>query len=139
MAQGLTTKVTVTKFECIKDGDGVEGAGEFSFFADVNYSGKIWFRTLSSGQSSVLDWSGSSSQVGYTGTGRNLEVKFGCTEMDVTAFGKEYPDSDMNERRGTAKYVTSPDLAETNYITLGNDNCKVRLHYRITSELVEAQ
>ena len=44
----------------------------------------------------------------------------------------------MNDRSAVANYVTSPDLQQTNYITLGNDKCKVRLHYTISSRLVEA-
>lgn len=134
----LRTQVTVTSVEVIKDCDGIEGSGEFYFYRQVGGTGIGWTRNLSSGQSDVVNWTVTMLQRGYTGEGHSFSVEFRCTEYDQNILGKIYPDSDMDDRRGVANYVMSPDLAETNYITLGTDRCKVRLHYKIASSLEPA-
>lgn len=135
----LRTQVTVTRVEVIKDGDGIEGRGEFYFYRYVGGTGIGWTRNLSSGQSDEVNWTKTLLQRDYTGEGHQFYVEFRCTEYDQNILGDVYADSDMDDRRGAANYFMSPDLAETNYITLGNDRCKVRLHYRITSSLEAAE
>lgn len=134
----LRTTVTVTRVEVIKDCDGIEGRGEFYFYRYVGGTGIGWTRNLSTGQSDNVNWTKTMLQRDYTGEGHPFYVEFRCTEYDQNILGDVYPDSDMNDRRGAANYVMRPDLAETNYITLGTDRCKVRLHYRITSALEPA-
>lgn len=135
----LRTQVTVTRVEVIKDGDGIEGRGEFYFFRYVGGTGIGWTRNLSSGQSDEVNWTKTMLQRDYKGEGHSFYVEFRCTEYDRNILGDVYPDSDMDDRRGAANYIMRPDLVETNYITLGNDRCKVRLHYSITSSLESAE
>jgi len=132
----LWTTVTVTSVEVIKDGDGIEGQGEFYFFRKVGGTGIGWTRNLSSGESDPVNWTKKMRQVDYKGDGYFFAIEFRCTEYDQNILGDVYPDSDMDDRHASANYVMSPDLNETNYITLGNDQCKVRLHYKIESLLI---
>lgn len=134
----LETYVTVTHVEVLKDGDGVEGKGEFYFYRQVSGSGIGWEAQLSSGQSQTLNAKYTLVTRNYTGTGLGFRIEFRATEWDKNILGEVYADKDMDDRRAAASYVSSPDLRETNYITLGNDQCRVRLHYTITSALVEA-
>jgi hypothetical protein len=134
----LETDVTVTRVEAIKDGDGIEGRGEFYFYRQVGGSGIGWEANLSSGQSQTLNWKKVLLNRNFDGTGTPFTVEFQATEYDKDITGHVYADSDMDARMAAAHYVTSPDLQETNYITLGNDKCKVRLHYTIRSHLVAA-
>lgn len=135
----LRTTVTVSSVQVIKDGDGIEGQGEFYFWRKVGGTGFGWTRNLSTGESDVVDWTTTMLQRDYTGQGYPFDITFRCTEYDQNIAGDTYPDSDMNDREATAHYVQSPDLQETNYITLGNDRCRVRMHYTITSSLEEAR
>jgi len=132
----LWTTVTVTSVEVIKDGDGIEGQGEFYFYRQVGGTGIGWTANLSSGESDPVNWTKRMHQVDYKGEGYSFSIEFRCTEYDRNILGNVYPDSDMDDRHATANYVMSPDLNETNYITLGNDKCKVLLHYAIASSLV---
>ena len=85
----LEYTVTFTRFECIADGDGVEGAGEFDFTAYADRSGsKSWERSLSSGQSASLDWSWPGGVTGYQGGPVPVEVGFRCTEWDRNVLGE---------------------------------------------------
>lgn len=135
----LRTVITVTKVDVIHDGDGIEGGGEFYFYRQVGGTGIGWTRNLSSGQSTTVNWNKTLLQRDYEGEGHPFSVMFRCTEYDQNIWGDVYPDSDMNDRGATANYISHPGLSETNYITLGNDQCKVRMHYRITSQLVESE
>ncbi len=134
----LETTVTFTRVEVLKDGDGIEGKGEFWFFRTVNGSGAGWGGTLSSGDTQPLNKTVTRRQRGYTGTGDELAITFEATEYDADITGKTYADSDMDHRSATARYTMSPDLQDRNYITLGNDKCRVRLHYTVSSLLVPA-
>ena len=126
---------TIERFECIVDGDGIEGAGDFIFRATVDYHEKTWVRELSDGQSSTLNWSGST-QYYYDGNPFDVEVTFICSERDTNILGELFNDADMNGRTATAVESVGIDTNIRNYITLGNSNCKVRLHYTLKGSLV---
>lgn len=135
----LVYTLTITRFECIVDGDGVEGAGEFEFTAYGGEGGQqTWERSLSSGQSAALDWSWVEGYHGYEGDPVPVEIGFRCTEWDRNILNEVYPDSNMDGRHVTAtEMVTEGSIS--NYITMGNAQCKVRLHYGITAEVVEVE
>lgn len=139
--EAVSATFTVLRFECLTDGDGAAGAGEFDFRVSVPFSNKSWDRQLSSGESSTLDWTntvGLGTFEADTPEPRPYTeafVAFECTEWDTDVLGRDFPDSDMNERTATARHAVQPGTEVVNYITLGNDNCRVRLHYRIVFEL----
>jgi hypothetical protein len=134
----LYTYVTVSRVDVIKDGDGIEGQGEFWFYRQVGGTGYGWGDDVPSGGSSIVDWTKTMRYQDYDPeVPHSFEVMFQATEYDQNILGEVYADSDMDGRSATASYVMSPTLTETNYITLGNDKCKVRMHYSIRSELVE--
>ena len=125
---------TIVRFECIVDGDAIEGAGEFHFRAQVGSRSKTWRRELHSGESSTLNWSDSFGE-NYEGAPHEVAVEFLCAENDVTIGGVVFNDPDMDARRITA--IETIDVGEqiTNRITMGNDKCKVRLHYVLKARL----
>jgi hypothetical protein len=126
---------TIKRFECIFDGDGIEGAGEFKFTAYVDAFGKSWERQLSDGESATLNWS-DRFQYGYVGDALDVTVGFTCSEIDTNILGDVYADDDMKGRSRSARETIDVGETITNYITLGNDNCKVRLHYTLEATLV---
>lgn len=138
--------VTVTKFEALADGDGIEGAGEFEFSADVGYrdttgtvyyqvATKSWNRALSTGESSTLNWS-TDLQGSYLGGAYAAYVQFWCTEWDADLLGNPVADPDMNLRHVTAVEKLNPGARVSNYITMGTDRCKVRLYYTMEADTV---
>lgn len=133
---------TVMRIECLTDGDGVEGAGEFDFWAAVPYVSERWDRTLSSGQSTTLDWTNTIGLGTFQADAPEPRayteafVSFQCTEWDTDVLGRDFPDSDMDAREATARHTPRAGTEIVNYITLGNDQCRVRLHYRIVFELI---
>jgi len=134
----LSTTVTIISVKVLQDGDGIEGRGEFYFWRQVSGSGRGWSRDLSPGEIDPVDWTVTLGQNDYRGEGLAFGIEFRCTEYDQDILGNIYADSDMDDRHATANYVMSPDLTESNYITLGNDKCKVRMYYKINSTLEEA-
>ncbi|MFO7608510.1 MAG: hypothetical protein R6X35_04840 [Candidatus Krumholzibacteriia bacterium] len=140
--EAMQATFTVLRFECLTDGDGVEGAGEFDFQVDVPYMNETWERNLSSGQSAALDWTNTIGMGTYTADTPEPRayteafVKFKCTEWDKDVLGRDFPDSDMDAREATARHTPVAGTEVVNYITLGNDQCRVRLHYRIVFELI---
>jgi hypothetical protein len=125
----------IERFECIVDGDGIEGAGDFAFRVTVDYHEKTWLRQLSDGQSSTLNWS---EAMQYANDGNPIEVRvtFICSERDTNILGELFNDADMDGRTATAVESVGVDTSISNYITLGNSNCKVRLHYTLKGSLV---
>lgn len=135
--QMLEWTTTVVSFECLVDGDGIEGAGDFTWWTTLSGETRNYETTLSSGKSTPVNFSYSGS-ARYSGNPLLRTVHFTCTEWDQDIAGNVYPDSDMNNRAARAdEYIPAAPI--TNYITLGNSNCKVRLHYTITSKVVERQ
>lgn len=133
----LLTTVSFTKIECLVDGDPVGGQGEFTLYCNLIDGGRQWDKSMTSEQSYPMNKKKYFEDLEYTGTGQPFNITFRATEWDTNILGDVYADDDMNNRSATANYTTSPDLATTNYITLGNSKCKVRLHYTISSEMVE--
>lgn len=135
--QVLETTTTIVSLEALNDGDGIEGAGEFRFTVEVPGENKSWERTISTGNRASLNWTTSHKSV-YGGTPLTSYVKITCSEIDKDITGREYNDGDMDYRNARAdESVPAPDI--TNYITLGNNECKVRLHYTIKSKVTEVE
>lgn len=140
--EAMQATFTIVRFECLTDGDGIEGAGEFDFRAGIPYMHESWDRTLSSGQSASLGWTNTigmgtfAADVPEPRPYTEAFVNFRCTEWDTDVLGRDFPDSDMDAREATARHAPVAGTEVVNYITLGNDNCRVRLHYRIVFELV---
>lgn len=130
----VRTTVTITTFEVIKDGDGIEGKGEFYWFHTIGGSGRATWATVGTGESYTLN----RRQSLQAAEGYPVRVGFRCSELDVDILGNEYNDSDMDNRERFAVHTATDDLDGRWYITLGNDNCKVRMHYTIATTLVEA-
>ena len=101
---------------------------------EVGFRSKTWERQLSSGESATLNWSNSFAEH-YNGTPHEVAVEFLCSEKDINIAGDTFNDPDMDARRKTA--IETIDVGEqiTNRITMGNDNCKVRLHYVLKARL----
>jgi len=135
--QLVEVTTTIVRFEALNDGDGIEGAGEFRFTVDVPGDEKSWERTLSSGNSSNLNWT-TTYQQAYSGDPRKTYVRIHCSEIDKDITGREYNDGDMNLRFLEAE-ETVPSADITNYMTLGNSECRVRLHYTIKSKVIEVE
>jgi hypothetical protein len=137
IVEQVEVTTTIVRFEALNDGDGIEGSGEFRFTVEVAGDKKSWERTVSSGNNVNLDWTTTERRT-YRGTPVTTSVGFWCSEIDKDITGREYNDGDMNFRSAEAE-ESVPAAEITNYITLGNDECKVRLHYTIKSKVVEVQ
>lgn len=53
--------------------------------------------------------------------------------------GEPVPDPDMSHRGVTAIEMVNPGDQISNYITMGNDQCRVRLHCTIAADTVHVQ
>lgn len=132
---GIQYEWTITKFEAIADGDGIEGAGEFDFSVNVlGVDWKSWQRTVSTGETATLNDTGIGFSAGYSGGPATIPIEFRCTEWDADLLGNPIPDSHMNDRHVTATETLNPDASVSNYITMGDDQCKVRLYYQVSAD-----
>lgn len=131
----LVAETAITSFEVIKDGDLIEGAGEFDFTVRVGSFSKSWERTLSDGESAPLNWIVTLHPPYSATITPEIGLEFVCTEWD-DVLGTRVPDSDMDHRRVDTSEVTRPGARISNYITMGDDACKVRLHYTIAADTV---
>jgi hypothetical protein len=67
--------------------------------------------------------------------GQVFELEFRATEWDTTILGQDAPDSRMDDLNSAAFYHYSGQSdwvpEETNFITLGSGECRIRLPYQI--------
>ena len=132
--------VTLVRLYAVADGDGIEGAGEFSYRALVNDGpGPL---DISGYQ--VLD-TGSSHALGQKKVMRirkdeyyQIQVKFTATEWDMDILGNVYADTRMDnlteQRMHTSTSTTAGFNDGERWITLGTGDLQFRLVYTITSK-----
>jgi hypothetical protein len=140
-AESLDVKVTLVRIEALLDGDGIEGPGDFDFAASV-YDGAP--PTLEVSGFEHID-AGSHYTIERSRTIRcpkddsyRIIVKFEATEWDGDIFGGSWPDTRMDHLKDQHIIVNGSssndfNLAGERYITLGGDELRIRLVYRMTS------
>lgn len=127
----LETRVNVTRFLAVQDGDGIEGRGDFAFTASVGGHSKSWNRTLGTGESATVNWI-----TVLDGQSGSFGVTFKATEWDTDILGRDFPDADMDNRIDQKSYPFEAGIDGTYSITLGNDACRVRMYYTIVTSMV---
>ncbi|MBI1933682.1 MAG: thiol-activated cytolysin family protein [Ignavibacteriales bacterium] len=143
-----TIDIFLNKFTPIKDCDGIEGDGEFNFDVYIQNRGggnlHHYAKTLVSGE--YANSINATYQIKMEkALGQKFTIKFVCTETDKSIFGVVYSDDRMNGRYGATTYEfnssggwgvagTGAVLPSTSSqsITLGSDNCQVKLDYSIS-------
>lgn len=95
--------IRIGSFKAIKDCDGIEGSGEFSF--EVHILDKNGDKISSYSKGNITLSSGSSISINKTlsvklkrETGSRFTVRFICNEWDKNIFGKVYKDSRMSSK-----------------------------------------
>lgn len=138
----IDVTVTLMHVLAVADGDGIEGAGEFSFEATVNDGpGPL----VVTGSPTLND--GETSAIGRSKVMRiekdaayNIQVKFRATEWDQNIFGTVYADTRMDNLSEERVHRNGNASAGFNdgerWITLGTGDLQLRLVYRITSRPV---
>lgn len=143
-----TIDIFLSNFTPITDCDGIEGDGEFNFDVYIQNRGggnlHHYTKSITSGeQSNPIN---KTYQIKMEkALGQKFTVKFVCTETDKSIFGVVYSDDRMNAREGAITYefnssggwgVAGTGAAlpsgATQIITLGSDNCQVKLTYNIS-------
>jgi len=124
--QIVTVELEGTIFTALADGDGIEGKGDFEIRVETPYGSRNGYVTLGTGEFTNLRWVFTGSH-DYHGEPVPSSIRLICTEWDSDIFGNNFPDSDMDHRSGTGRF-TAPGVGQGS-ITIGNDNCRVRLDY----------
>ncbi len=134
--------VKLVRLLAVADGDGIEGAGEFTFNAVVSDGLP---GTLVATGSVDLD-TGSTYDLNKTrviritkGVAHPIKVDFTGTEWDQSIFGVVYADTRMdnlNESRTHTEGSSAGFSDGERWITLGTGDLQLRLVYTITSQLV---
>lgn len=133
--------VTLVSLYAVADGDGIEGAGDFKYEAEV-YDGT----SLKVSGSPQID-TGNSHTINRQrviriekGQAYNIQVKFRASEMDQNILGTVYADSRMDNLTGSRVHTNGSASAGFNdgerWITLGSGDLQLRLVYTITSKPV---
>ncbi len=133
--------VQLVRLPAVADGDGIEGAGDFSYEAKV-YDGTAMtvagYEELETGSSHTLD----RSRVIRIEKGQpyNIKVSFTATEWDRDIFGRTYADTRMDNLTESRTHSNGSSTAGFNdgerWITLGTGDLQLRLVYTITSKPV---
>lgn len=139
--ESLDVKVTLVRIDALIDGDGIEGPGDFAFVSSV-YDGAP--PTLEVSGFEHID-AGSHYSIERSRTIRcpkdnsyRIIVKFEATEWDGDIFGATWPDTRMDHLKDQHIIVNGSssnnfNLSGERYITLGGDELRIRLVYRMTS------
>ena len=136
--ESLLVTVTLTKFEAVVDGDGIEGAGDFEFSAsatEVGGAGRLAFSrnaSIDAGDSYTIN---NTLRVRVPKS-RSFTIGVRATEWDADILGRDYPDSRMDNlstSRTHAEGNGAADLSYSGYLQLGGSELQVRLHYTIAS------
>lgn len=130
--------VTLVRIIAVADGDGIEGAGDFTYEAFVNDGTS--FRVAGSCDINTGD--------SYTinrkrviriekGQSYNIDVKFTATEWDKDILGNVYPDSRLDHvsaHRLHSNGSTSAGFSDgERTLTIGGSDLQLRFVYRITT------
>ena len=124
------SRVRFERIHVSNDGDFI-GPGELDF--KVGLVGDITQQsaTLTTGDDLQIE-----AEVGILGDGVAFTVYFEASEWDTDILGNNFRDPDMNKRSKTVEFTGTRSSKESYSITLGNDDCKVTLHYTVTPILV---
>jgi hypothetical protein len=139
----LDVTVTLVRLLAVADGDGIEGAGDFEYSAEVF-----------NGQPTTLTVSGSTQlETGSTlalnksrvirvakGDKQQIKVSFTGTEWDQNILGTVYADTRMDHLTEARTHTETTAAASFNdgerWITLGTGDLQFRLIYTISSKPV---
>lgn len=113
--------------EVINDGDLI-GAGDFEFRRGLNGSRTFTSKTLGTGD----EWEIDKTEYFTAEVGTRFSVYFEATEWDADILGNEFPDPDMDGRSKTSSFTIGSERDGTRSITLGNDDCKVRVYFHLS-------
>jgi hypothetical protein len=144
-------RIRLLSVNCIHDCDGLlDGNGEFSYRAYYTVSGSATSNVIR--QTSGYPSSGGAVSLGDGGSislsefldalvvedaGAYVDVGFRATEWDRDIFGQVFPDSAMNDRLATARWVWSlsngwGSAVGIHTLTLtGSGSCAISLRYQI--------
>ena len=135
--------VTLVRLLAVADGDGIEGAGDFQYSAEISDGAP---GTVTAAGSAQLE-TGSTLALNKArvirvtkGENRAIKVSFLGTEWDSNIFGAVYADTRMDhlsESRTHTERSTSASYSDgERWITLGTGDLQLRLVYTITSKPV---
>ncbi|MEK7316205.1 MAG: hypothetical protein AAB011_08500 [Candidatus Eisenbacteria bacterium] len=124
------SRVIVDRIHVSDDGDLI-GEGEFDFKWNVAGFDKQKSADLTTGDDLTID-----DRFLITGDGRSFTVYFEASEWDTDILGNNFRDPDMNKRSKTVEFTGTRSSSESYSITLGNEDCKVTLHYTVQALLV---
>jgi thiol-activated cytolysin len=135
--------IKLRSFEAIKDCDGIEGSGEFSF--EVQILNKNGSSITGYSQNSITLSDGGSLTIDKTLSinlkrelGNKFSVRFICSEWDVDIFGNVYTDTRMSKKTVTSthEYNSSGswnDISgERSLITNPGSDCSSQLLYTVS-------
>lgn len=132
--------VSFTGIEAIKDCDGIEGYGDFSFRVNAQSS----FSSSASGEvhrssPQLTDGqrTGSLGRRVFEGPavdGQTLSITFTASEIDQPIIGAAYNDTRLNNASRTTIHTYRNgrwDKVGSQFVTLGGGDCQVRLYYNL--------
>jgi len=117
----------------VNDGDLI-GKGELDFTWGVDRKRTQKSATLSDGDDLTIDRSEY-----VNGEGTDFTVYFEASEWDTDLLTGNFRDPDMNKRSKTVYFTVSPGMRGSYTVTLGNDDCKVVLHYTVFTQVAYTQ
>ncbi len=149
---GSTVKVTLVRFQAVRDCDGVEGDGDFSFGASVLDRN---LNTIANSRASRKPVLGDGEYVNLLHEvvfdieweeGAAFTVSFTGSEVDLPVIGKAYNDSRMNGANRRQTHIYNPGAnswsnldpqstglggkwPQTMQLSVGSGNCIAELHY----------
>ena len=139
----LEVTVTLVRLLAVADGDGIEGAGDFEYSAEV-FNGAP--QTLTVSGSTQLE-TGSTLALNKSrvirvakGDKHAIKVSFSASEWDRDVLGNVYADTRMDHLSEARTHTESTPTATLNdgerWITLGTGDLQLRLVYTITAKPV---
>lgn len=126
--------------EAIKDCDGIEGDGDFSFqvktIVSSGGSNTVYSSSRTLGDGDRTPAIGRRTYTVPATDGQQVTVEFIATEFDKNIFGKSFNDDRLSgARRTTAHKFNNGKWSGTGpqSITLGSGDCQVRLRYTVNA------
>ncbi len=122
--------------EAIKDCDGIEGDGDFSFKVTTNVSSggssTVYSKSVTLGEGGRTSAIGRKTYTVPATSGQQVTVEFEASERDKNIFGTKYNDSRLDNARNSIAHKfnngTWSSLGPRS-IELGSGDCRVRLSY----------
>jgi len=135
--ESLSVTVTLQRVDAIADGDGIEGAGDFSFqmsVTEVGGGGRL-FLSRSAGIDEGDSYTVNEVARFRIPRDRVVQIGFASTEWDRDILGRTYADSRMDNlstsRSHSDRSTTAGVRSYTGYLRLGSGELEVRLHYTL--------